>query len=173
MAGSGRIFYAVLDSFPDGVPAGAGLDLNGYRSALYCYAYYLVFQVEKVIAFVVSWIPLAVHLVDDREGDTKKGNDIIVLSIITGVLAIVCNVLLGIPYFEFAASAAGIHVLLFDYWVNLELYKNKISPSGNWFSYLGKSAKLDTWELWAAIGKYGRLAVRLLICGGAMYYFWK
>lgn len=134
---------------------------------------YTLFSVEKIIAFLLATIPLCVHVLDDREGDYKKANDIIVLSIIAGVLAISANVLLQIDYLKFLAAAVGVHVLLFDYWINLELYRNKISASGKWFSYLGKSAVLDRWALWVRIGKYGRLAVRLGIFIPAMVYFWQ
>jgi hypothetical protein len=127
---------------------------------------------EKIITFPLTWIPLVVHLIDDREGDSKKGNDLIVLSIIAGVLAIGANIAGGIEYLKFFAAVLGVHTLLFDYWENLQLYRNGISASGDWFSYLGKTAKLDTWALWIRIGKYGRLAVRLTVFLPSMWYYW-
>lgn len=120
---------------------------------------------------LICCIPFAVHLVNDAKGDNKKGNDIIVLTIIAGLLALVNRWLFDIHVVKSLALMAGIHVMLFDYAVNIIMFRNKIiehPTARQWWKYCGKKSKLDL--ILSKIDWRVRLAVRLVILSTAIYF---
>lgn len=97
----------------------------------------------------------------DRNGDTNKSTDVwlrVLLFILEGVLikwAFGGNVFLAINL------SAAFFFLVFDYLIHIVLYRNGVIASPAWFSYLGRSSKVDGIKLWKSIGHYGRLFVKL------------
>lgn len=136
---------------------------------------------EKIIAFVLCCIPTPVHVINDRKGDNKKTNDILVLVALSIVLALIPAYLLpavstlsAVPLIKTLPLNLGIHTAFFDYWINYELYKNKVierPEARRWWEYLGLSSKLDKFHLWVKIGWGGRLAVRAVVLGVTFTWF--
>jgi hypothetical protein len=137
--------------------------------------------VSLVIAFGLCCVPTCAHVWDDRYGDNKKLNDVfalIVLAFILGLISAyllpIVSVLPPVPLIKTLPLNFGIHTLVFDYWINYELYKNKVierEGADKWFVYLGLSAKLDKYHLWVKIGRWGRLAVRLIVFLTSLIWF--
>lgn len=118
-------------------------------------------------AFLICCIPLAVHLVNDRKGDNKKGNDLIVLTIIAALLALVNRWLFDITLLQSLALMAGIHIAIFDYAIVYFLRKNGvINPKAEVFNYLG-GGWIDQ-KVWARMGWKLRLAIRASILSIAL-----
>lgn len=97
----------------------------------------------------------------DRNGDTNKSADVwlrILLFVLEGALikwALGGNVFLAINL------SMAFFFLTFDYLITAILYRNGVITSPAWFSYLGRSSKVDRIKFWKSIGPYGRLFVKL------------
>ena len=132
---------------------------------------------EKFIAFFICCIPTAVHVWNDRKGDNRKTNDVLALIGLAFLLGLIPAHLIPLPPVPLIKTLPlnfGIHTLVFDYWINYELYKNKIierEGADKWFSYLGLSSKLDQNHLWVKIGKWGRLIVRAVVFIASFVWF--
>lgn len=65
----------------------------------------------------------------------------------------------------------GWRVLVFDYWVTYLLKKNDvISPTANWFTYTGKTSKID--KVVAKIPPVLRLLIRVAVFGCSVGWFY-
>lgn len=97
----------------------------------------------------------------DRRGDLDKSRDLwlrILLFVLEGALikwAFGGNVFLAINL------SAAFFFLTFDYLIHIVLYRNGVITSPAWFSYLGRSSRVDKIKFWKSIGPYGRLFVKL------------
>ena len=122
--------------------------------------------INILIAVVVCCVPLLIHWLNDRKGDTRKLNDLFVLVPLAFLLSFVVWNKLEIAMYRTLALMAGIHTLFFDYAINYSLYKNEVierPEAKRWFSYTGLSSELDKWQWWIGIGKWGRFSVRMAI----------
>lgn len=120
----------------------------------------------SAILFILCAIPLSVHIFDDRHGDNRKLNDLLALSAVSLLMAWI-YFKLGIDPLRTLAAIFGWHFFLFDYLIVAVLRKNEVIRSdARWFSYVGKSAKLD--RLWGKLKPAQRFAIRLAVFVGAV-----
>jgi hypothetical protein len=127
-------------------------------------------MVIKLVFLVMCLIPLLWHLHDDRHGDPNKRVDIWIafgLSCVVGLIGLVAQ----LNPVAILVMCGAWHFGLFDYFINVVLYRNGVSPSHNWFEYMGKSAKMD--QLWKRIGKWWRLAIRAAVLGAGLFVYFK
>ena len=106
---------------------------------------------------------------NDRNGDFNKKEDVLIRGVICMWMAVFMHLLYGgfTVLWSFALCGA-FHFLVFDYWVNYQLIRNRvISPAADWFSYLGESSEQDRIGVWRRVGKWGRLIVRVAVFIGA------
>lgn len=113
------------------------------------------------LGLFILTMPLAWELWNDRNGDLDKGRDVIIRCLLFIVCALVVHYLTGHKLIVTFNLAGAIHWLLFDYLINIILYRNGVIASPAWFQYLGKSSKVDKIPIWKSIGPYGRLFVKL------------
>jgi len=120
-------------------------------------------------AFLICFIPLLVHLIDDRYGDRKKINDIISLTILSLALAFGIRGLFDIEIHQSLALMFGVHFGLFDYAIVYLLRRNGvISPHAKILSYYGQG-KID--RILVKINPCVILSVRTIVFGLAIVYF--
>jgi|SRR5688572_228092 len=125
------------------------------------------------LAIISLFVPLAIELWNDRNGETaeEKVNDAIWRVVLAVVAGIVNFYMLNKPIFDAMFLALAIHWLLFDYLINIILYKNNVIDYANWFSYTGKTGFIDDISLWKRIGPWGRFTVKTVVFITALVIF--
>ncbi len=117
-----------------------------------------------MIAITISilFVPLIWELINDRNGDSNKKQDVFIRLLLALTASVVGFYLISkpIPYGLFLSLA--IHFFAFDYLIVMILKKRGvIETKESWFEYLGKTSAVDTFKPWVKIGAKGRLSVRL------------
>ena len=125
---------------------------------------------KLLFVFLVCFIPTLVELIDDRRGDKKKVNDLIVLTFIAAILATVLQYFFKFEFWRTLPMMFAIHFLLFDYIVVILLRKNGvIRADADPFTYTGKTSKID--QIVAKINPWVRLLIRVIVFGLAFAIF--
>jgi hypothetical protein len=126
-----------------------------------------------LIAAIFCIFPTLWELYDDRNGETAEGKrrDFFLASIFYIGIAVVNLILFDIRVTCSLLLIWGIRMLIFDYLINILLFTNGVSQSGNWFEYVGKTAKFDRLGFWFMIGSWGRFSVRLVAFTLSLLYF--
>ena len=126
-----------------------------------------------IFAFLICCIPTVVHVLNDAHGDTKKGNDILVLTAISIVLSTVIHFTFHIALWKSLLMIFAIHTLVFDYAIVYFLRKNDvISPTAKVWSYTGKSTRW--WDqLVAKVHPVLRFFIRVAVFSLAVWYWVK
>lgn len=120
-------------------------------------------------AVLICFLPVIIHLIDDRNGDRRKINDIISLTIISLALAFGLKGLFDIGFFRSLLLMWAIHFALFDYATVYILRRNGvISPHAKIMSYYGQG-KVD--RILVKINPYIILSARVLVLGIAIAIF--
>ena len=124
----------------------------------------------KIIIAILCALPLVIHIWNDSRGDRKKGNDIIVLSVLAGLMAYGFKHL-HVEWHKTLPVMFGWHFLIFDYWIVKRLVKNKfINPNSDWFSYLGQSSWVDNIPFWRGMHPAGRFVIREAVFFGSLIW---
>lgn len=113
------------------------------------------------LGLFVLFTPLVVELLNDAKGDYNKRIDVVIRLLLSVAVGIFTHFIAGKNILAGINLAIGIHFMFFDYAINYILYRNGVITSPAWFSYLGRSSKVDKIKLWKSIGPYGRLFVKL------------
>lgn len=109
----------------------------------------------------------------DRNGDKNKTTDVwlrVLLFVLEGALikwTFGGNVFLAINL------SMAFFFLVFDYLITAILYRNGVITSPAWFSYLGRSSKVDGIKIWKSIGPYGRLFVKVFYFLVSIWLYFK
>lgn len=97
----------------------------------------------------------------DRNGDTNKSQDVWIRALLFVLEGALIKWAFGGNVFLAINLSVAFFFLVFDYLITVILYRNGVITSPAWFSYLGKSSKVDKIPIWKSIGPYGRLFVKL------------
>jgi hypothetical protein len=128
----------------------------------------------KLLVLIFFIIPVIVEVISDAHGDYNKKIDVLFRMIFIVGISLIIHFLGYANFFAAVNVGVAIHFLLFDYVVTSVLIKNKvIEVSGaHWFSYMGRSSKVDNISFWRNIKPWGRFAIRLgYFIGSLVLYF--
>jgi hypothetical protein len=131
-------------------------------------------MIKEIFAILFLFIPLISEVMNDAKGDLNKLKDVWVRFFLTLVGSMFAVALTDHNYLLALNLSLAIHFFLFDYIVTAVLIKNKvIEVSGaHWFSYMGKSSKVDNISWWRNMNPWGRFAIRLgYFIGSLVLYF--
>lgn len=98
-------------------------------------------ELLSLLSILLLTLPVSYHLYNDRNGEKpdQKAGDIILVSAIALVAAVIGLFISNKPIIDELFLAWGIHFFVFDYAINYILYKRGVIENHNWFSHLGKS----------------------------------
>jgi hypothetical protein len=118
------------------------------------------------LAIISLFVPLAIELWNDRNGETaeEKVTDVAWRMVLAVVAGIVNFYMIDKPIFDSMFLALAIHWLLFDYLITWWLIKKGvIETHKSWFEYLGKFSVMDNFRLWVQIGPWGRFTAKAVV----------
>lgn len=105
----------------------------------------------RLIALLLLALPLAFHLFNDRNGEkpSEKTGDIILVSAIALVAAVIGFLIAEKPIIDGLILAGAIHFLVFDYAiVHILKKRGVIETKESAFTYLGNSYTDDVLRQW-------------------------
>lgn len=125
----------------------------------------------KYLLIITLLLPTAWELWDDRKGDLNKGMDLFLRSAIS--LAVSAIISHWFPIADSVALCLALHFLIFDYAIAWWLIRNGTieEPRGakyDWWSYTAKKGWMDNVEFWNRLNPWWKLAVRVVVFGGAL-----
>jgi hypothetical protein len=117
----------------------------------------------KLLVLIFFIIPVIVEVISDANGDYNKKIDVLFRMVFIIGISLIIHFLGYANFFAAVNVGVAIHFLLFDYIVTAVLIKNKVieAPGAHWFSYMGKSSKIDNIKWWRETSPWIRLHIRL------------
>lgn len=118
-------------------------------------------MIKLIISILSLFAPVTWECLDDSKGDHNKAQDVFLRFLIGLVAALINFFLIGKPIVDSFLLSMAIHFLLFDYAINIILYKRGIIDYANWFSHTGKKGVIDNIGFWKRMNPWTKLWVRV------------
>jgi hypothetical protein len=119
---------------------------------------------KAILVMIFVMVPVLWELYNDRNGDLNKKKDVFMRAMLFAWAGAVINILTGVSAVICILLSIGTFFLLFDYLIVIVLKHNKvISPTANWFTYLGKKGYVDNIFLWKRLGPWGRFITKVVV----------
>lgn len=125
-----------------------------------------------ILSFILLSFPTVWELWNDKKGDLNKKRDVIIRALLMVSSALLCWCLLHQNFFASLNLSVAIFFLLFDYAINIVLYKNGVINNANWFSYTAKKGFVDNVPWWKQMNPWVKFGIRVLyFVGSIILYF--
>jgi len=135
-----------------------------------------IFIAILVLCIILLFTAYVWEVINDAHGDVDKTKDVFIRIGIMLITAVPSWAFADRNYMASFYLALCIHFLLFDYTINIVLWKNIIiekPEAKNWFAYLGEKGKTDNWAPRRNMNPWKRLGVRVaFIVSAVALYIW-